>query len=379
MKRKSVAFVTPGAFVIPSERGGSVERVVEKMTGQLASHIHPIVYGRTGARLPQRNRQGGVSFVRYGAQSKTSYFAAVKKSIVQQKPAIVQIENRPHVVKQFARIHKKVWLNLHSNTFIQSHAIRPQQLKQQLLAAHRIVVNSYFLRRDVIRRVPEVAHKVKVVYPGVDLHRFKSRFHEDGQHIRQSFRKEQQWNGRQVILFIGRLIPLKGAHHLLAVLPQIVAQHPNALFVIVGSAYYGSHRLTTYGQRLHQQAKSFRNHVQFVPYIPHHDVPKFMLAADMAVVPSGQREAFGLVNVEAMACGLPIVATKNGGMPEIIRDGETGYLIDPGHVQSQLQQKLNELLDNKPLRVEMGKKGRERVEKTFTWQHSAKMWRNIME
>lgn len=98
----------------------------------------------------------------------------------------------------------------------------------------------------------------------------------------------------------------------------------------------------------------------------------------MAIVPSGQREAFGLVNVEAMATGLPVVATRAGGMKEIVRDGVTGYLISQQNLESELKAKLHALLESSELRASMGKKSRERVERNFTWQHTGRSWMNVL-
>jgi spore coat protein SA len=104
-----------------------------------------------------------------------------------------------------------------------------------------------------------------------------------------------------------------------------------------------------------------------------------MLVADVAVVPSGQREAFGLVNVEAMSCGVPVVATRAGGMKEIIRNGVTGYLVRQSRVESDLKEKLLLLLSDKQLRQRLGKRSRERVEQTFTWQHTADRWVKLLK
>jgi spore coat protein SA len=107
-------------------------------------------------------------------------------------------------------------------------------------------------------------------------------------------------------------------------------------------------------------------------------VPDWFLAADVAVVPSGTREAFGLVNVEAMACGLPVVATRAGGMKEIIEDGVTGFLVDPERLHEEMLVRLLVLLKDETLRVTMGARSRERVERRFTWHHSAARWLELL-
>jgi spore coat protein SA len=158
-----------------------------------------------------------------------------------------------------------------------------------------------------------------------------------------------------------------------------VREHPDVLLVIVGSPFYGSHRTTSYSRRLMHAGAPLKKWLQFIPYVPYTEVPDWFLAADAAVVPSDANEAFGLVNVEAMACGLPVVATRSGGMPEIVEDCVTGFLADPSRVQASLAEKLGLLLRDEELRNRLGANSRARVEERFTWQRSAEAWLRLYE
>ncbi|WP_341278759.1 glycosyltransferase family 4 protein [Paenibacillus sp. FSL H8-0537] len=380
MTHAKVAFVTPGSFPIPSAKSSSVERVVEKFVPLLKNRIHPRIYGRTTKGLKGNGVVGGVDCVRFPAVNKASYIAAVGRSLAAYKPHVIQVENRPHNVLTLKKKlpAARIWLSLHSSTFLSPGHISPARLHQSLQAADRIIVNSEFLRRVVATRAPESAAKIRVVYPGVETELFPSRFTEEGRQKRERQRQAKKLVGREVVIFLGRLIPLKGAHHLLHIMPELVKKHPNMLAVIVGSPFYGSHRSTAYSRKLQQLGRAYPNHVRFVPYVPYTEVPGWFLAADMAIVPSGQREAFGLVNVEAMATGLPVVATRAGGMKEIVRDGVTGYLISQQNLESELKAKLHALLESSELRASMGKKSRERVERNFTWQHTGRSWMNVL-
>jgi spore coat protein SA len=101
--------------------------------------------------------------------------------------------------------------------------------------------------------------------------------------------------------------------------------------------------------------------------------------ADVVVVPSAEREAFGLVNAEAMAAGVPVVATRAGGIPEIVVDGQTGYLVDPKRPAPELKDRVLAVLTDDALRREMGERGRERVREHFTWDRSAAGWLEVLE
>ncbi|MFC4099598.1 glycosyltransferase family 4 protein [Paenibacillus xanthanilyticus] len=376
MTRPRIAFVTPGAFPLPSPNGGSVERVVEKLVSRLVPTIDATIYGRTGRSLSRSGMLNGARCIRYPAADKRKYTARVQSALKRLTPDIIEVENRPMYVLRLKRKRprSRIWLHLHSSTFITGKAITRSNLERSFALAERIIVNSEFLREDVIRRVPEAAGKVSVVHPGVDIERFPSQYTPEGAARRQALRAARGWEGRSVVMFIGRLIPIKGVHHILRILPRLIEQHPSVLLVIVGGAFYGSKRTTAYTRKLHRMGAKFRKHVLFVPYVPHTEVPDWFIAADIAVVPSANREAFGLVNVEAMSSGLPVVATRAGGMKEIIEDGVTGYLVSPENVELELEQRLLELMRCDDLRLLMGLKSRERVENAFTWDHSAQRW-----
>ncbi|MGG4035165.1 glycosyltransferase family 4 protein [Paenibacillus cisolokensis] len=375
MKPK-IAFVTPGSFPLPSSSSSSVERVVEELVPLLPPDVEPRIYGRTGRGLPAAGLLRGVRCERYPAADKRQYVRSVARSVRRFKPKVIQVENRPSYAVRLKKSNPRarLWINLHSSTFIGKRYISGTALRRGFRSASKIIVNSDYLRQIVARKVPEAASKLRVVHLGVDVNRFRSRFSPEGKARRERLRRRKGWEGRKVILFVGRLIPIKGVHHLFAALPELIAKHPKLLLVVVGSPFYGSHRTTPYSRKLRRMGKKHPAHVQFVPYVPHTKVPDWFLAADIAVVPSGKREAFGLVNVEAMATGLPVVATRAGGMKEIVRDGKTGYLLDPDRIVAQLRDKLHRLLQDDELCRTMGRNSRERVEQHFTWRHAADRW-----
>ena len=377
-----VVFVTPGSFPIPSPNSSSVERVVEHLVPLLArQRVEPRIYGRISRRLKRVGSVRGVPCERFPAASRAAYVRAAVRAAAKAAPRVIQVENRPLVALSMKRRfpQRSVWLSLQSSTFIGPRYIGSATLRRSLAAVDRILVNSDYLRRTVASRVPEAAGKIAVVHLGVDTRRFPSRFSPEGEQRRGELRAARGWTSRKVVLFMGRVIPRKGVHHLLAVLPELAAAHPDALLVIVGSPFYGSHRTTAYSRRLARTAKAMAKHVQFVPYVPYTDVPDWFLAADVAVVPSGRNEAFGLVNVEAMACGLPVVATRAGGMPEIVEDGMTGYLVEHARIEAELFDRLRRLLGDEALRSRMGMASRLRVEERFTWQRSAEAWLRLFE
>lgn len=371
-----IAYVTPGSFALPSARSSSVERVVEQLVPLLPAAAEPRIYGRTASGLPRKGIWKGVICERFPAASKTKYANAVSRAIAAFAPDVIEVENRPRLLARLKRQHPRarMWLNLHSSTYISPSHISNGELRRCCRLADKIIVNSYYLRDVVAARSPEAYAKIAVVHLGVDTRRFVSAHTPEGAARREQIRRRNGWTNRKVVLFLGRVIPLKGVHHLVGLMPELLRRHPDAQLVVVGSPGYGSHRTSAYSRKLKRAAAKLGSRVRFVPYVPYGEVPDWMLGADVVAVPSVRREAFGLVNVEAMATGVPVVASRVGGIGEVVQDGETGLLVEPQRLRDDLLHKLDTLLGNEWLRLEMGKRCRAKAESYFTWQAAAERY-----
>ena len=137
-----------------------------------------------------------------------------------------------------------------------------------------------------------------------------------------------------VLLFCGRLHLEKGIAELLQALALL--PDPHIKLLIIGSPFFAKTADSPFVQELQRQAAALGDRVRFTGYIPNAELPAYYRLADLACVPTLVAEAAGLVPVEAMACGLPVLATRSGGMPEYIADAEP-YLVDLG---SDLPQRL---------------------------------------
>lgn len=130
---------------------------------------------------------------------------------------------------------------------------------------------------------------------------------------------------RKIILFIGRLHPVKGPDFLIDAISQIVndAKQKELLLILVGSGSMET--------RLKEQVTSLNisHNVLFAGGIAHKEIPCWINASDVVCIPS-QSEGFGAVSVEALACGKPVIASNVGGLPEIITNDALGYLVEPG-------------------------------------------------
>jgi glycosyltransferase involved in cell wall biosynthesis len=168
----------------------------------------------------------------------------------------------------------------------------------------------------------------------------------------------------KVVLFCGRLSRLKGCEQLVDAARDIDAE----VFVLGD----GPER-----EPLMRRAAD-NDRVHFVGYVREPLLQQFYRRADIQVVPSVADEAFGLVCVEAMASGTPVVATAVGGIPEVVVDGDCGLLVEPGSAPA-IAGAVNHLLHRPMLRRRMGRRARRLVEERFTWDVIAGTFTRAME
>jgi glycosyltransferase involved in cell wall biosynthesis len=178
---------------------------------------------------------------------------------------------------------------------------------------------------------------------------------------------------RRGVLFVGRLTPHKGVDRLLLALPA------GAHLRIVGSTGHDA-RLPErdYPRLLHRLAHD--QDVEFTGTADDADLPGLFRSARVIAVPSVEKtcygrsvrvsELLGLVALEAMACGTPVIASRVGGLPEVVQDGVTGFLVPPGDVNA-LRERLDQLLRDPALAHRLGQNARELILERFTWTRVA--------
>jgi D-inositol-3-phosphate glycosyltransferase len=169
--------------------------------------------------------------------------------------------------------------------------------------------------------------------------------------------------GVPVLLFVGRIEPLKGIDVLIRAAAQLEGRFQ--LLVVGGDAKDARRK-----RELEKLAREIgvAGRVAFADAVPHEDLPGVYNAADVCVMPS-YYESFGLVALEAMACGVPVVASRVGGLKETVQDGRTGYLV-PWRCPEPFAERLDLLLTNEPLRRNLGREARQAAER-FRWAEVA--------
>ena len=243
----------------------------------------------------------------------------------------------------------------------------PLRLKMERMLirrANRIIASTAEERMQMIRHYGATAHSVQVIPCGVDLEHF----------VPQNFQEARKKLGlkphQAVLLFVGRLDPFKGPDVLLRAAAMM---EEDAQVVIVGGKAMGDEQVL----QLRKLATelNIRRRVHFLGARPQQELPMIYSAADVTVVPS-YSESFGLVAVESLACGTPVVATRSAGLATVIQDGKTGYLVPrcPGF----FAERLESLLRDPDLLAQMQLAARPSVLR-FSWKNVANAMLDVYE
>ncbi|MCY4625876.1 MAG: glycosyltransferase [Chloroflexi bacterium] len=216
--------------------------------------------------------------------------------------------------------------------------------------ADAIVVSDRHERDLLARHYGAPRARVTVLPGGVDV----ETFHPID---RVEAKRRLGLKGKRVLLCVGRFDPLK-RYDLAVSAAALLRERHDVEVVLVG----GDLDNDPEAERLSALAKTLGmdGSVRFAGTVPHDALPSYYSAADVLLAPSWY-ESFGLVALEAMACGTPVVAARTGGLASLVRDGETGYLV-PLHTPECYADRVEVLLTNDALRGAMGRAGRSRAE-----------------
>ena len=212
----------------------------------------------------------------------------------------------------------------------------------------------------VAERIGKPKKEIQVVYNGCNSKMFS--YNAKG---RLEIRKKLRISLKKiVIIFVGGLVKSKGIFELLSAFTKLNYKYSNLYLILIGNIP----DRTALDKIV--SSNYLNNKIYIVSEIPQNEIPYWLSASDIFVFPTYNE---GLPNalMEAMACGLPVIATKVGGIPEVVRDGQNGILIDKKSVIS-IEHSIEKLINNKNMCKKMGEYGRTIIEENFSWDSSAK-------
>jgi glycosyltransferase involved in cell wall biosynthesis len=402
-----IAFVhQPINFLQLPDQGGSVEVITYELARRLASHCEVIVYSKKERNQKESEYYQGVLYRRIPANEdeKFNYIASgidrrlwrlpnfrrplfasspyylmyalrVAKDLKSKKCDIVHIQTFPHFAPIIRAFNPEVKIVLHMHCEWLTQLDRAM-IESRLRKVDLVIGVSQYITEKIRRRFPQFAKRCKTIYNGVDVTTF----------VKENGNSAPKKNDTKQLLFVGRVSPEKGVHVLLEAFQKVLNQYPQAQLKLVGSPYaLPIERLIalsddpkeidlkrfysgSYNSHLRNQlSQGAASHVFFAGSFPHKLLINFYRNADVCVVPSVVNEPCAMPVLEAMATSVPVVATRSGGMPETVVDGETGLLVERGDA-SALSEAILRLLSDERLRASMGKAGRKRAVALFSWE-----------
>jgi glycosyltransferase involved in cell wall biosynthesis len=302
-----------------------------------------------------------------------------------------QLQFAAHLKK--AVPNAKIVLHMHQDELAQ---LDHDRLRRQLANVDSVVTVSDFVTERARARFPGLATSIHTIGNGVDIRRF----------VPDALRVNEPDDHPPRLLFVGRISPDKGIHLLMEAFDRVARERPDVQLTLVGKVgmlpfdlvnllltddaaaldslrpFYGQSTLGWLNNEVLGQKRSYRQQlemrlspqaaarVHFVGSISLEELTRLYRQADLLVLPSVWRESYGMPVAEAMASGVPVLASDTGGVPELVAQGVTGMLVPRLDVDA-LAQAMRELLSDMHRLRQMGRAARQRAEHLLTWDRSA--------
>jgi glycosyltransferase involved in cell wall biosynthesis len=370
---------------------GGVERRIIEMSKRLQSQVHTTVYSGTKAGLRKPTTLNGLDVVpcfstdaafpldnwtfnqtltRNASEFKADVYEAhtasgyglvgafrkrgLKTAFVQTIHGVLADEYAQAYLRGGLSVRAKI-----ANLFMWQLAKKEEESAKNATLIVTITKYSEAKIKQFYEVDPE---KIRIVPNGVDTQRFTP--NGDCETIRGRLVA----GNRQIVLFVGSLIPRKGVTYLVEAARRIVKENRETLFLIVGGGPMKNKLEADVA------AAGLTRNFTFIRGVSEEDLPAVYRCADVFALPSIQ-EGQGIVLLEAQSCGKPVVAFNVTGVREAVKNDETGILVNPS--SDNLAAAILRLLSDAPLREKLGGNGRKFVQKEFSWDVSAGKMLNV--
>ncbi len=256
------------------------------------------------------------------------------------------------IYKKIFNKKAKIICTIHGSDINSFNNIFSRKIKKLILKnIDYIIAVSFDLKNKI-----NLSNKTTVIPPGLNLKKFKP--------ASPSFRLKQQLKiTGECLLFVGRLVPSKGVVYLIKALVPVTKAYPNLKLLIIGDGPEVD-KLKNLSSKL-----NLENNINFLGSQKNQDLPAYYNLADIFIGPSLQ-EGFGIVFLEALACGTPVIASEVGGIKDIIKPDKNGLLIKPADWKG-LAQKIIELLSHEEKLIKLGQMG-QKFAQQYDWENNIK-------
>ena len=292
-----------------------------------------------------------------------SYLRAASDIIDTFSPDLIQVHNAPHFLPYlFARFPEA------KHVLFARNPLGCDQTELNAIDHYTdcVVFVSDFLRQQFLDAFPDARVRTEVIYNAVDTDRFSADRYTEPQVAK--FRRTYDLPKASTLLFSGRILEQKGLEPLIRAIMRIRKHVPRARLLVAGTpAYKGEHDASDLFMRdMRQLASNQKDAIRFIGYVEPEKMPWLYAAATITVVPSLWGEPFGKVAIESMATSVPVVASRRGGLPEIITDNQDGILVDHPEDDAELANAITGLLTDTKRQQRIAGGGIETVNSRFS-------------
>lgn len=370
-----ILVIAPEQLPVPAIVGGSVETCIDQVFRRLAMRGHQItIISRSHPRLPRKGLASGgrIRHIRISANSKARYISQAMRATHSQAYDVIQVENRPTFIQPVRKHYPRtpMILSLHSLTFMSR--LSRHRGNQVLRLVNGVTTVSRFVTSTMKRRFPTYKRKFFTSHQGVDTHLFRPHSPLNRARLRRAW----SVSGTTNILFVGRTVPMKGLHTLVKAMARIPKRRKPLRLIIAGASWPGKKYHSPYIRKVKRLAQQLHIRLTFTGYIPPARIHQIYQLADIFVCPTKYREGVPLVNSEAMASGIPVIASRRGGIPEMIQHEHNGLLVSDFNNPSAFTRAISRILGNRALSRRLTTNGRKRVVQKFSWSAAAKRLEN---
>ncbi len=385
--KKNVCLIVPNVFPVPAVNGGACETLVETLIkeNEKLNKINITCVSIYDEKAYKKSKEyKNTKFIYIKDKNNTDnidlsfekedkklflYMDDIYENIKDENLDFIVIEGGDlkaykYLLKRFPK--EKCIMHIHG---ISTGDNEFEQIYKYYIAVSNYAAN-HFLASGIIEK-----ERVKVLYNGIEIEKFKRKLSlEEKRELKNKYNIKEN---EKVIMFCGRTVVGKGIKELILAFKRMKNIN-NAKLLIVGNSAFGKNIQTEFDRELIKISQDIKDKIVFTSFIPNDDLYKIHNIADIAVVPTIREEAFGMVVVEAMASGLPLIVTRSGGIPEIVNE-ENAIIVDKDEfLIENIAKSLDFLVTNENKRINMGIKGAE-LANNFSGEKFYKGFINIID
>ena len=366
---------------------GGIEKVADEQCKRLAKLGYQVSVLTSKTHKQNKRHTEGIKVFSYSILNLTervgipypvlSFKAYKKFTEVIRKCDIVHAHGHAYmssyIACKVAEKYKKPFILTQHNTFIDYQSwlnivehLNDWTVGRVILKASDRVITVSRKTMEYVLKLGADRSKTSVMHNGVDTNFFHPMNREESRD------KLGLPKNKTLILTIRRLVYKNGLDMFIESASLLTRDYPHLLFIVIGK---GPNR-----KLVEKRVRELRidDNIRLAGFVPEKLLPLYYNAADYFVIPSSSGEGLPLVLLEAMACGLPVIATTVGGTPEIIKDMKNGVLVPPRNPKA-LAETISKFLSNREVGLAIGEEARNTVEDKFTWEENVRRLHNVYD